>query len=116
MALTPGQRSMRGRLGAYAALSRHDSREINARARQVFRDSFRAGHGCRLCPRVDMPDGLPDGEVTRRAEMIRRAHFSRLAWASSRARSRRNETAPVVETPGAVPAEVRRASDERPTA
>jgi hypothetical protein len=44
------QRSLRSRLGAYAALARNDPREINAKARLTYRDSFRNGHSCRLCP------------------------------------------------------------------
>jgi hypothetical protein len=83
------QRSLRSRLGAYAALARNDPREINAEARLTYRDSFRNGHSCRLCPVFATPLGLPESEITRRAEMLRRAHNTRLSLASSRTRSKR---------------------------
>lgn len=87
--MTPAQRSLRGRLGAYAALARNDATEINAKARQVYRDSFQVGHECRLCPRIDIPPDLPEAERSRRSETLRRAHYARLAMRSSQARAAR---------------------------
>jgi hypothetical protein len=87
-ALSPDQRSLRSRIGAYATLARHDSRQINAVARATYRTSFRLGHACKVCPAFTMPPGLPESEVERRAEALRRAHYARLALRSSQARSR----------------------------
>jgi hypothetical protein len=85
--MTPEQRSLRSRIAAYAALSRNDPREINAKARRVYRDSFRNGHRCVVCPVFVMPEGLSPAEVDRRADALRKAHFGRLALKSSRVRS-----------------------------
>lgn len=83
------QRQQYSRLGGYATAARYDGHAINAKARATYRDSFRAGHGCKLCPAFTMPEGLPEAEVARRAEALRRGHFTRLAIASSRARAKR---------------------------
>jgi len=99
MALSPAERSLRSRIAAYATLARNDPRAINAKARQVYRDSFAAGHQCQVCPRFDMPEGLSDAEVARRADALRRAHFGRLSLASSRARSRRKNAPGGSESP-----------------
>lgn len=92
--LTAEQRSLRSRIAVHVALSRNDATQINARARQVYRDSFRLGHSCRLCPPFTMPAGLPDREVTRRAEALRQAHYARMALASSKARGERRRIVP----------------------
>lgn len=76
----PREMARRGRIGALVTLSRHDARDLTAKARATFIASFEA--------KVD-PDGiLPPAERTRRAEMARRAHYARMAGASVRARSR----------------------------
>lgn len=82
------QRVLRSRLGGYATAAKYDSREINAKARQTYRDSFQAGHECKLCPAFVMPDGLSPDEIERRALALRRGHFTRLAMASSRRRAK----------------------------
>ena len=78
--------ALRGRLGAYIAHSRNDPRETTAKARETFRRSFEL--------RVD-PDGvLPEAERRRRAESLRKAHYTRLAIKSveaRRARRRRSD-------------------------
>lgn len=72
---------MLGRLGAYTMLSRSDPYEITKAARAAFVSKFERD--------VD-PDGvLPLGERLRRAEMARKAHFTRLALASAKARRSR---------------------------
>ena len=101
-----------GRLGGLATAARHDSREINAKARDTYRTSFRSGHGCALCPIIAIPAGLPEVEVDRRAVALRRLHFTRLAIRSAQARTGK-------ATPAIVPEaaqEVRRERDEQPTA
>ncbi len=72
------ERVLPGRLGAYTMLSRHDPLEITKAARKAFESKFERD--------VD-PDGvLPIEERLRRADMARKAHFTRLALASAKAR------------------------------
>lgn len=79
--MSHGERVLVGRLGAYTMLSRHDPRAITRAAREAFFSKFERD--------VD-PDGvLPVDERLRRAEMARKAHFTRLALASAQARRRR---------------------------
>ena len=79
--LTPAERSLRGRIGAYVLHSRYDSRELTKAARAAFESKFER--------EVD-PDGvLPLEERLRRAEMARKAHYARLALASAVARRKR---------------------------
>ena len=80
--MTPGQRSLYGRIGAAIARSRHDPRELTANARRTFLGKFEAQ------VRAEFPD-LDDAEVARRAGELRTAHFLRLAAASSRARAKK---------------------------
>jgi len=98
--MTPEQRSMRSRIAGYAAAARHDGREMTALARQTYRDSFSSGHACALCPRIDIPPGLPEAEVQRRVRALRAAHFGRLSLKSSIARAKRRKAAPVSERSG----------------
>jgi hypothetical protein len=83
------QRALYSRLGGFATAAGHDSRAINAKARSTYRESFRIGHRCKLCPAFLMPEGLPESEVDRRSKALRRAHYVRLAIASGKARRRR---------------------------
>ena len=79
--LTPAERSLCGRIGAYVLHSRYDSRELTKAARAAFESGFER--------EVD-PDGvLPLEERLRRAEMARKAHYARLALASAEARRKR---------------------------
>jgi len=79
---TPGERRLIGRLGAYTMLARHDPLEITRSAREAFRSKFEHD--------VD-PDGvLPLEERLRRAEMARKAHFTRLALKSAEVRRKRS--------------------------
>lgn len=79
--LTPEQRSLRARLAAHAMHAQHDSRATSAKARAAFAKSF--------LDQVDPDRILPEAERLRRAESARSAHFSRLAFASSKARKAR---------------------------
>lgn len=79
---THAQRVLIGRLGAYTVHSKHDSRELIRPAREAFWSKFERD--------VD-PDGvLPLDERLRRADMARKAHFTRLAIASAKARRKRS--------------------------
>jgi len=84
--LSPAEAARRGRLGGFSTAARYDSRAQNAKARRVYRDSFESGHGCHLCPRIDIDPSLPPEERRRRAEALRRLHFSWLGLASGKAR------------------------------
>lgn len=75
-------RSLRGRLGAYILHSKYDSRELTKAARAAFESKFERD--------VDPDCVLPVAERLRRAEMARKAHFTRLAIASAKARRKRS--------------------------
>jgi hypothetical protein len=85
--LTPEQRSLRARTGAYALHARHDPRATTKAGRDVFLGRFEQ--------QVDPDRTLSAEERAKRALAARRAYFSKLALASSRARraraSRRRE-------------------------
>jgi hypothetical protein len=78
--LSKKQRQLRGRLGAYTRASQYDGKAVTAKARQAFLDQFEQ--------QVDPDHLLPVAERARRAEAARKAHFTRLAMKSARARSR----------------------------
>lgn len=76
--LSERERSAIGRLGALTMHSRNDSRITSAPGRAAF--------NTRWALEVD-PDGiLPEAERARRAELARRAYFTRLALMSAKAR------------------------------
>lgn len=80
---THAERVLIGRLGAYVLHSRYDSRELIRPAREAFLSKFER--------EVD-PDGLLDPvERARRADMARKAYFTRLAMASAKARRKRSQ-------------------------
>lgn len=79
--LTPQQASLSARLAAHSLHARVEGRAHTAPARAAFLNRFER--------EVD-PDGvLPVEERERRAEHARKAYFSRLALASSKARAAR---------------------------
>lgn len=82
MALTPEQRSQRARLAALTRWSRESGAAQMARAQDGLFQRFRRE------VEAEFPD-LPEAELERRALARRRAHMTRLAYQSSRARSRR---------------------------
>ncbi len=82
----PDEMARRGRIGAYARLSKYDSADLTAPARAAFLDKFEQA--------VD-PDGiLPPQERQRRATYARKAHFIRLARLSAAARSKKPRASP----------------------
>lgn len=83
--LTPQEASLRGRIGAYRLHATHDPRDTTARARATFLVKFER--------EVDPEGVLPQAERQRRAEYARKAHFTRLALKSARARRRKKERA-----------------------
>ena len=76
--LSPSGTSLRHRMAAHVMHSRHDSREVTAKARAAFMDRFER--------EVDPDRLLPEAERRRRAEHARRAYFTGLALKSARAR------------------------------
>jgi hypothetical protein len=81
LSLTPEQRAMRASIAAHTRWAKEpDPPARTATARRAFLERFE---------READPDGVLDpGERTRRAEHLRRAYFTRLALASSRARKK----------------------------
>lgn len=78
--LSPAERSMRGRMGAYALHARYDPRQTTAPARAAFLRRF--------LDEVDPDRVLPESERLRRAAAARKAYFTRLAYLASRRRRR----------------------------
>lgn len=77
---TPSERALSARLAAYTLHSRVDGSEHTAPARAAFLERFEL--------EVD-PDGtLSPEERTRRAQLARKAYFTRLALQSAKARRR----------------------------
>jgi hypothetical protein len=87
-----------GRVGGYARAALYDGREMTAAARQRFIESFREGHDCRVCPRVELPADLLPAERERRAEALRRLHYARVALASARKRAEKKAATPAKVT------------------
>lgn len=84
--LTPAERSLRASIAANTRLSRTDDRgAMTAAARAAFLAGFEDA--------VDPNRVLDPDERARRAEHARKAHFQRLALASSQARRRGTATA-----------------------
>jgi hypothetical protein len=81
--LDPEEMARRGRIGAHVLHSRHDSREIAARAR--------AGLARKFLDEVDPDRTLPAAERLRRAQHAHRAHLLRAARLSVLARSAQKE-------------------------
>jgi len=77
--LSPTERRIRARLGAFALHAQHDPRETTAAGRTAFL--------ARFLDEVDPDRTLPEAERLRRAECARKAHMARLALASARVRS-----------------------------
>jgi hypothetical protein len=72
---------MYGRIGALVSHSRHDPRKTTAAARRAFIESFE---------KLADPEGvLPPAERRRRGEMLRRAHYTRIALKAHLARQAR---------------------------
>ncbi len=76
--LTPAERSLRGRIGAYVVHARYDPRQTTAPARAAFLNRF--------LDEVDPDRVLPEPERLRRAASARKAYFTRPAFLASRRR------------------------------
>ncbi len=80
--VSPSQRSLAARIGAYHLHASYDSRQITAAARKAFMNRFEI--------EVDPRKELPEAERLRRAEAARKAYFTRLAYQSAKARAGRS--------------------------
>ena len=79
--LSPSERSLRARLGAFTLHSRYDPRDTTAAARAAFLSRFLDDvHPDRI---------LPEKERLRRASYARKAFFTRLARLSAIKRAKR---------------------------
>ncbi len=78
--LTPEERSQRARLAALTRWSHEDPMPNAQRAN--------AGLMAKFVDEVDPDRVLPEAERSRRAEAAKRAHFTRLAFLSAKARRR----------------------------
>jgi len=86
----PGEMAFRGRLGAFATLSRHNPRILTAAARARFLQRF--------LDEVDPDSQLPAAERDRRAHYARKRYFAELARKSAIARRKNSSTQAVVAT------------------
>lgn len=77
-------RSTLGRIGAYTMHATHDTKVVSAPGRAAAEARFEK--------QVDPEGVLEPAERARRAEMARKAHFSRMGLASAQARRRKNRT------------------------
>ncbi len=80
LSLSPEQRRLRAQTAAYERWSKEDPREGTKPARAAFNQRF--------IDQVDPERLLPEAERARRAQAAMRAHMSRMALASSRARKK----------------------------
>lgn len=84
--LTPSERSLRARIAAHESWAKTlDPASRTAPGRNAFLKQFEV--------QVDPHGQLPELERLRRAEHARKAHFSRLAFASAKARRKTIDTA-----------------------
>jgi hypothetical protein len=79
--LTPAERSLRGRMGAYVVHARYDPRQTTAPARAAFLKRF--------VDEVDPDRVLPEPERLRRAAAALKGYFTRLALLATRRRRQR---------------------------
>lgn len=75
-----------GKLGGLTFAATNDTKALSQLGRNAFRDSFLKGHGCKLCPQIDLPEDLKPQERVRRANMLFRMHFMRMVGARRRRR------------------------------
>ena len=78
--MSPDDRVLHARMAAHVLHSRYDSKELTAPARRAFLERFER--------EVDPDSVLEPAERRRRAEHAKKAHFYRMALASSRARKK----------------------------
>ncbi len=88
VSLSPTERTMRARLGAYALHAKYRGDEITAAARAAG-----PGSDAHWEQKVDPDEKLEPAERARRARYAKKAHYTRLSLMSSIARRRNREGA-----------------------
>lgn len=83
------ERILRARIGGLRLHALHDTMTVSAAGRDAAARSLNE----RLLAEVDPACLLAPAERNRRLEFARKAHFTRLAYKSARARSKRGRTA-----------------------
>jgi len=73
-----GQDRTRYRIAGLASAARRDTDAHAAMMRRALRDRFLEGHDCRLCPRIDIPEGISDRDRQKRAERLWKLHWERM--------------------------------------
>lgn len=79
--LSPQERSLRARKAAYIRAAKYDGREVTAKARSMGPASVEY-----WLPKVEGGDDLPESERLRRAEALKKAWYTDLAFKSAQAR------------------------------
>ena len=79
--MSPAQRMLRARIGAYSLHATHDGKETTAKARTAFLARFERD--------VDPEGALDPGERAKRANAALKAHMSRMALGRVKARAKR---------------------------
>jgi hypothetical protein len=90
--MTPEERRLRGRIGAFAQHAQHDVKETTKSARAAFI--------ARFLDEVDPDRVLDDDERNRRARAALSAHMSSLALRSVKARRSRRDSATLSSSDG----------------
>lgn len=81
----PAQRRQISSLGGLGRAARESPAAMLAAANRTYRDSFRKGHQCAMCPAVEIPQDLPAAEIDRRAQALFSAHMKRVRMRRQRA-------------------------------
>jgi hypothetical protein len=84
--VTPAERRLAGRAGAFAMLARNDPRETSKAGRDAAWERF--------LDQVDSARVLPEAERQRRAEAARKSHMCSIALKSLQARRSGRATPP----------------------
>ncbi|HEX2923375.1 MAG TPA: hypothetical protein VHS28_05035 [Chloroflexota bacterium] len=79
--LSPSERILRSRLGAYSLHAKYDSKQLTEKGREAFMTRFER--------EVDPEGVLPQKERQRRAEHARKAYFTSLALKSVKNRRKK---------------------------
>jgi hypothetical protein len=77
------------RIGGLTAAARRDNDRHAAFMRRAFRESFRTGHRCRLCPEIEIPADVSPHDREQRAAALWQLHWERMRARRARGRTRR---------------------------
>jgi hypothetical protein len=80
--MTPTERTLRGRIGAYALHAQRDAKETTAKARATFLQRFEA--------EVDPEGVLAPDERHRRAQAARKCYFAKLGLLAAKKKRKKN--------------------------